>query len=74
MRVTDEVADWSGDWVVSEIAARVDRMGPRPVSEDHKPGLVHPDVHRLLNYLASISKRVALATSSLGTFVRSTIW
>jgi hypothetical protein len=72
--VTDEVADWSGDWVVSEIAARVDRTGPRPVSEDHKPGLVHPDVDRLINYLASISKRVALATSSLGTFVRSTIW
>jgi hypothetical protein len=33
--VTDEVADWSGDWVVNEIAARVDRAGPRPVSEDH---------------------------------------
>ena len=65
--MTGEVADWSGDWVVSEIAARVDRTGPRPVSEDHKPGLVHPDVDRLI-------KRVALATSSLGTFVRSTIW
>ena len=56
------------DWVVREIAARVDREGPRPVSEDHKPGLVHPDVDWLINYLASISKRVALATSSLGTF------
>jgi hypothetical protein len=51
--VTDEVADWSGDWVVNEIAARVDRAGPRPVSEDHKPGLVHPDVDWLINYLAS---------------------
>jgi hypothetical protein len=40
--VTDEVADWSGDWIVNEIAARVDRAGPRPVSEDHEPGLVHP--------------------------------
>jgi hypothetical protein len=50
--VTDEVADWSGDWVVNEIAARVDRTGPRPVSEDHKPGLVHPDVDWLINYLA----------------------
>jgi hypothetical protein len=29
---------------------------------------VHPDVDWLINYLASISKRVALATSSLGTF------
>ena len=55
--MTDEVADWSGDWVVNEIAARVDRAGPRPVSEDHKPGLVHPDVDWLINYLASISKR-----------------
>jgi hypothetical protein len=72
--VTDEVADWSGDWVVKEIAARVDSAGPRPVSKDDKPGLVHPDVDRLINYLASISKRVALATSSPGTFVRSTIW
>ena len=31
--MTDEVADWSGDWVVNEIAARVDRAGPRPVSK-----------------------------------------
>jgi hypothetical protein len=52
--VTDEVADWSGDWVVKEIAARADRPGPRPVSEDHKPGLVHPDVDRLINYLHPI--------------------
>jgi hypothetical protein len=52
--VTDEVADWSGDWVVNEIAARVDRAGPRPVSEDHKPGLVHPDVDWLINYLHPI--------------------
>jgi hypothetical protein len=57
VRVTDEVADWSGDRVVNEIAARVDRAGPRPVSEDHKSGLVHPDVDWLINYLASISKK-----------------
>jgi hypothetical protein len=58
--VTDEVADWSGDGVVNDIAARVDRAGPRPVSEDHKPDLLHPDVDWLINYFASISKRGSL--------------
>ena len=67
--MTDEVADWSSDWVVNEFAARVDRAGPRPVSEDHKPGLVHRDLDWLINYLASISKR-----GSAGDVVRSTIW
>jgi hypothetical protein len=48
--------DWTGDWVVNEIAASVDRAGPRPVSEDHKPGLVHPDVDWLIKYLASLNR------------------
>jgi hypothetical protein len=48
-------ADWSGDWVVSAIAARVDRAGSRPVSEDHKPGLVPSEVNWLIDHLAKIN-------------------
>ncbi|NOJ40313.1 hypothetical protein [Bradyrhizobium australiense] len=53
--MTAKGADWSGDWVVNEMAARVDRAGPRPVSEDHKPGLVPPDVDWLINELVKIN-------------------
>jgi hypothetical protein len=53
--MSGEDGDWSGDWVVNEIAARVDRAGPRPVSEDHKPGLVPRDVDWLINELSKIN-------------------
>ena len=48
--------DWRGNWVLNEIAARVDRAGPCPVSEDYRPGLVSPDIDWLINYLAQLNK------------------
>jgi hypothetical protein len=52
--MTADGGDWTGNGVLNEIAARVDRAGPRPVSEDHKPGLVSPDMDWLINYLAGV--------------------
>jgi hypothetical protein len=42
-------------WVDNPIAARVDRAGPQTVSEDHRPGLVPPDVDWLINSLAVLN-------------------
>jgi hypothetical protein len=53
--MTVEGGDGTGNWVFNDIAARVDRAGPHPVSEDHNPGLVHPEVNWLINNLAKIN-------------------
>jgi hypothetical protein len=50
---------WKGatasGWIDNPIAARVDRAGPQAVSEDHRPGLVPPDLDWLINSLAVLN-------------------
>src|ERR1035441_2594557 len=53
--MTVSAGDWTGNWVFNEVAARVDRAGPLPVSEDHMPGLVPPERDWLITYLAKIN-------------------
>ena len=53
--MTSDDADWGGDWVINEIAAGVDRVGPGPSSEDYKPGLVPLDVDWLITELSKIN-------------------
>jgi hypothetical protein len=55
--MTVSAGDWTDNRVFNEVAARVDRAGAHPVSEDHMPGLVLPERDWLITYLAKINTK-----------------